>query len=184
MCYPLPVIQKPLLLAPLLLLNAFVPVGRSKLTGPTAHTVTEAPQQWIFQGPRDIQRMLKSSLLASPQSRTDPPWHVEAEGMRKRYGRSIKAARLAAQRQAFRNESHPDKMEKSERVRESVCWKSHPAWRSNETNTRIRGEENIKQNEGEGVRQLGVNVGCLPKETCRMKYVCGHACTGAFTLSH
>lgn len=44
-CYPLPVKQNPLLLAPLLLLNAFVPVGRSKLTGPTAHTVTEAPQQ-------------------------------------------------------------------------------------------------------------------------------------------
>lgn len=40
-------------------------------------------------------------------------------------------------------------MEKSERVREGVCWESHPAWRSNETNTRIRGEQNIKQNEGE-----------------------------------
>lgn len=45
MRYPLPVTQKPLLLAPLLLLNACVPVGRSKLTGPAAHTVTEAPQQ-------------------------------------------------------------------------------------------------------------------------------------------
>lgn len=45
MRYPLPVTQKPLLRAPLLLLNACVPVGRSKLTGPAAHTVTEAPQQ-------------------------------------------------------------------------------------------------------------------------------------------
>lgn len=42
---PLLSTQESLILAPLLLFNAFIPVGRSKLTGPTARTVTEAPQQ-------------------------------------------------------------------------------------------------------------------------------------------
>lgn len=93
--------------------------------------------------------MLKSLLACVPSEQNRPPSHVEAEGIRKHYGRSIKASSLAAQQQAFRNESHPDKMEKSERVREGVWWESHPALRSNETNTRIRGEKNIKQNEGE-----------------------------------
>lgn len=39
--------------------------------------------------------------------------------------------------------------EESQRVREGVCWEYHPAWRSNETNTQIRRECNIKQNGGE-----------------------------------
>lgn len=123
-------------------------------------------------------------LACVPSEQNRPPSHVEAEGVRKHYGKGIKASSLAAQQQAFRNESHPDKTEKCASEREGVCRESHPARRSNETNTRIRGEKNIKQNEGEGVRQLGVDVGCLPKETCRMKYVCGHACAWAFTLPH
>lgn len=56
---------------------------------------------------------------------------------------------LAAQQLAFRDASHPDMMEKSERERGGVHWEPHPARRSNETNTRIRGEQNIKQNGGE-----------------------------------
>lgn len=149
MFYPLPVIQKPLLLTPLLLLNAFVPVGCSKLTGPTAHTVTEAPQQWIFQGPRDIQRMLKSSLLASPQSRTGSPHMWRQRVWEKVMEEASRPPSLAAQQLAFRDASHPDMMEKSERERGGVHWEPHPARRSNETNTRIRGEQNIKQNGGE-----------------------------------
>lgn len=45
---------------------------------------------------------------------------MEVEGIRKSCGRSIKASSLAAQQQALRNKSHPDKMEKSE-SEERVC---------------------------------------------------------------
>lgn len=82
-------------------------------------------------------------LACVPSEQNRPPSHVEAEGVRKHYGRGIKASSLAAQWQAFRNESHPDKTEKCESEREGVCWESHPARRSNETNTRIRGERKI-----------------------------------------
>lgn len=57
-----------------------------------------------------------------PSEQNRPPSHVEAEGMRKHCRRSIKSSSLAAQRQAFKNESHTDKKEKCERVRECVCW--------------------------------------------------------------
>lgn len=79
----------------------------------------------------------------------------------------------------FRNKSHPPTRLRSLKAR---WWggvgcaggEPQPALRSNVTNTRIRGKRNIKQNEGEARRQLGVDVGCLPRETFRIKDTCVH----------
>lgn len=71
------------------------------------------------------------------------------------------------QRQALRNEPRSQDRRK---MRELVClcmrWKSHPSRRSNETNTQIRREKNIKQNKGDGVQQVGVNVVYREDEIC------------------
>lgn len=120
-------------------------------------------------------------LACVPSEQNRPPSHVEAEGIRKHYGRSIKSSSLAAQRQAFRNESHTDETEKCERV----CPGSLIQHEDQMKQTPVSEERKISNGmKEEGVRQLGVDVGCLPKETCRMKYVCGHVCAWAFTLPH
>lgn len=82
-----------------------------------------------------------------------------AEGVRKPNGRNIKSVSPVLQRQALRNEPRSqDRRKMRESVCLCVCWESRPSCRSNETNTQIRREKNIKQNKGEGVRQVGVNV--------------------------
>lgn len=48
----------------------------------------------------------------------------------------------------------------------ALRWKSRPSCRSNETNTQIRREKNIKQNKGEGVQQVGVSVVYREDEIC------------------
>ena len=144
MCYPLPVIKKPPSSCSSPPFECVHPSRPLKADRPHCSHCHRSSRAMNISGAQTHTKNVEKFLACVPSEQNRPPSHVAAEGVRNTYGRSIKASSLATAT-AFRNKSHPDK---TQRVREGVCWEYYPARRSNETNTQIRREQNIKQNGG------------------------------------